>query len=284
MLGDKDEFLATHSIDETDFIRSGLDWSDLQKLHADFEPRVPGLLPVAEFVAKEALSATHAHAATSRVKDPERLVAKIIRRCCKKEDPFITSTNYRETVSDLIGVRILHKFKRDWPDIHDHLTQRWNPKEPPVAYYQYGDPSYLLEMYKKSRCEIEEHPNSYRSVHYLVDAQMGNDSYQVEIQVRTLFEEAWAECDHAIRYPKLADNYTLSQYMSNVNLYAGLADEMSGYARVFADMTALEKQPPSDDRDRKLLETIDLYQTIGDVVENLYYERLRNVWCPLDRK
>jgi putative GTP pyrophosphokinase len=72
----------------------------------------------------------------------------------------------------------------------------------------------------------------YRSVHYILDSSLTKKTRKVELQVRTIFEEGWSEVDHKIRYPRISDDKVLSQYLTDFNLLAGLADSMSDFVFV----------------------------------------------------
>ena len=52
-----------------------------------------------------------------------------------------------------------------------------------------------------------------------------------EMQVRTVFEEAWSEIDHIIRYPYDVNNPILNEYLSIFNRIVGSADEMGTFIK-----------------------------------------------------
>ena len=55
--------------------------------------------------------------------------------------------------------------------------------------------------------------------------------YTIELQVRTIFEEAWSEIDHKIRYPYFMHDKLFSEYLLILNRLAGSADEMGTYIK-----------------------------------------------------
>jgi len=66
----------------------------------------------------------------------------------------------------------------------------------------------------------------------------------VEIQVRTILEEAWSEIDHTIRYPYGDGKRTLSPCLLFLNRLLGNADEMGSFIKLLNDHvgeTAAEK-------------------------------------------
>lgn len=102
--------------------------------------------------------------------------------------------------------------------------------EPPVAHMRLGD----AEIYPANDLEVKR-DRYYRSLHYIVRYE----EYYIEIQVRTLFEEAWGEVDHDVLYPYYKDDPVLVNFSKLINRAAGMSDEMSAYFR-----TELSKERP----------------------------------------
>ena len=74
----------------------------------------------------------------------------------------------------------------------------WTLAEAPIAYSWDPEASEFYGNQLGFRVKIKE--SYYTSIHYLVKPRP--DGYLCcEVQVRTLFEEAWGEIDHAINYP-----------------------------------------------------------------------------------
>lgn len=143
----------------------------------------------------------------------------------------ISLSNYHQIVSDLIGVRALHLFKDGCLEIHDQIVEMWEPAESPVSYIRDGDRSELLEYFEERNISAKIHPAGYRSVHYVLKTKPGLREVLVEVQVRTVFEEAWSEIDHKVRYPNFSDNKQLENVLKIFNRLAGSADEMGGFIR-----------------------------------------------------
>ena len=90
----------------------------------------------------------------------------------------------------------------------------------------------LEDQLKDIDCEIIIREYGYRSVHYLIGANISKFKETfVEIQARTVFEEAWSEIDHIIRYPYDTDNPILTEYLAIFNRIAGSADEMGMFIK-----------------------------------------------------
>jgi len=143
------------------------------------------------------------HSVKSRLKDVDHLREKIIR---KWADGPITPETLFSRMTDLAGVRVIHLYSQQFEFIHsaigDHILQGyWHLNEPPVAYS--WDPE-ATAYFKRLGVNAETRDSYYTSIHYVVKPQ-ASANLTCEIQVRTLFEEAWGEIDHALNYPKSTD-------------------------------------------------------------------------------
>lgn len=141
------------------------------------------------------------HSIKSRFKDPDHLQAKINRKA--EVGTIITAENLFEEINDLIGIRILHLYQDQFQKIHEEIVEKaklgdWAFVEPPKAYT--WDPE-SEQMFSDLGLKTERKDSYYTSVHYIVTPNNENP-VSCEIQVRTLFEEAWGEIDHTINYPK----------------------------------------------------------------------------------
>ena len=146
------------------------------------------------------------HSIKSRVKEPDRLCDKLIRKlnACKAEGrPFeYTPENLYEKITDLAGVRILHLHTRQIVEINRYINEMIEEQsltlvEKPSA--RTWDDEYR-QIFKDAGIDTQVSPTLYTSVHYVVGAK-SKTPVTCEIQVRTLMEEVWGEVDHTINYP-----------------------------------------------------------------------------------
>jgi ppGpp synthetase/RelA/SpoT-type nucleotidyltranferase len=254
MLNQRD-FLKKFNIKQSDWQKSGLKWADMKTIYQDYSLFRNWLQPVELFIANSIKLGPSVHAVKSRVKDSDHLVEKIIRHSAKKRGPWANPNNYRSVVTDLIGVRALHLFKEEWICIHDYICDtlkvRWKPK--PIAYVRKGDHSKVIQQYKSKNCKIVKRDSGYTSLHYIIDFRPnGSDKYIAEIQVRTLFEEAWSEISHAVRYPYDTENPHLESFTKISSQFAGQLDVVSSIVKLFKQEGELRKQNPSTSRNEKL--------------------------------
>ena len=231
MIGQSD-FLDKYRIDREKFLACGLDWDELSKIAIDYDRSRPHVEPTAKYIADCLRQVDAVHSFSIRLKEPEHLIEKIIRKKLEDSSLDFSVENYRTNITDLIGIRALHLFKEDWIQIHDFITGKWELREKPIANIRKGDSESFVNEFKEKGCEIKEHRFGYRSIHYLVQSQPARDLHLAEIQVRTIFEDGWSEIDHRIRYPYDVDNPILSQYLFIFNRLAGSADEMASFVRL----------------------------------------------------
>lgn len=232
----KEDFFKEFSIDEDYFLSTGLKWSELEKIYDDYIQLVPLLEKEAEYVVSKLIDVPAVHSVRRRVKKPTHLIEKIIRKGKKYTDRGISVDNYKEIVTDLIGIRVLHLFKDDWQSIHHEILNLWDIKETPQVNIRRGD--YNITEFKENirnldiDCEVIVREHGYRSVHYMVSIDITKVlNISVEIQVRTVFEEAWSEIDHIMRYPYDVDNPIITEYLGIFNRIVGSADEMGTFLK-----------------------------------------------------
>jgi ppGpp synthetase/RelA/SpoT-type nucleotidyltranferase len=228
----KTTFLAKYNISEADFKKSTLDWEELMKIFEDYKSQIPKLESSAIYIFNSLMKAPNVHSVRYRIKNSEHVIEKIIRKKIQIPGLQIDMNNYLNELSDLIGVRALHLFKEDWNSIHDLITNTWNLFETPTVYYREGDSTEDKKSFEEKGCEPKKHPFGYRSVHYIIETKPAKTNYFAEIQIRTIFEEAWSEIDHTIRYPYDQDNPIFGQFLMILNRLAGSADEMGTFVQV----------------------------------------------------
>lgn len=274
----KEELFGKYNIDEQKFIETGLKWDNLISIYENYSSIRDTLSPIAQFVAEMLRAVPCVHSVRTRIKDPEHLIEKIIRKSIEDPSRKITVENYALEITDLIGVRVLHLFKDDWETIDDMIRDTWEFKQDPTANIRKGD---LDSFFKEKGCQIKEHPFGYRSVHYIVSSMLKKKDYSVEVQVRTIFEEGWSEIDHKIRYPYRAENKVLSNYLVVFNRLAGSADEMGTFIRVLdTEMTRIEEEHQREMETKNAL-IEDLTKTVSEL--EIEAEKRKELQAKLDK-
>jgi len=269
---EKQEFFAKDQFTENILIDAGLVWNELIGIKSDFEKKRKNLNIDANYVADRLRSFDRIHSVKTRIKNPEHLIEKIVR--VKRENPnlLINVDNYHCIINDLVGVRTLHLFKEDWEAIHQFIVKTWELKKAPLANLSAEDSERLIEKYQENGFEINEHPYGYRSVHYVILFERSkSQKIPVEIQVRTILEEAWSEIDHLVRYPYKDGHGVYSPYLFRLNQLIAQANEISSFIHLLKSDDNHQKM-----RNKEIRQQDE--QVIGDIYEQLYKFRIENKW------
>lgn len=165
---------------------------------------------------------SHIHSVTYRVKDPLHLADKIRRKALPLEGASViirTPQQLLENVTDLAGIRILLLYKYHWAPIHTYFCTDQLTIRDQTGTYQMDVVSREAKLRQDENAaeyidtrpstgfepdEIEKPDTNYTSLHYTLKVSSRNLAFKpvnVELQVRTLFEEAWGEIDHQRGYP-----------------------------------------------------------------------------------
>lgn len=246
---DKQTFLSTYRLTESDLIRASISWEELARIEAEYKKIEPLMREIGKNFIDQYLyeiDTAGIHSYRYRTKSAGHLLEKIIRKRIENPEKFrhLDHTNYFKYVTDLIGIRVLFLYREDWIHFHQYLTSKikndpalyikdrlrdfdedpahFYIAERPKAYKRTGD----SKIYDGDEIEIIT-DGIYRSLHYIIKYK----GYYVEIQGRTLFEEGWSEIDHDIVYKEAQDDLMLRDYSGLLNRLSGLADEMSSYFR-----------------------------------------------------
>ncbi len=145
------------------------------------------------------------HSIKSRMKNPDHLRDKLNRKW--DEGVQVDDANVFNVINDLAGVRLLHLYQDQFPDIHSCIMRQvgmgdWHLHEAAKVYS--WDPE-SIDFFKSLGLNPEIKPSLYTSIHYILKPR-ADSVYCCELQVRTLFEEIWGEIDHTLNYPHPTDN------------------------------------------------------------------------------
>lgn len=190
----------------------------------------------------------------SRVKDPYHVVAKIVKKINKKSEyAKLTLDNYHLMVDDLLGFKIIMLYSDDWSKIHEILNHHLTIDPAKFTKTKSDFVSAVksltikdMEVFKKVEVKLRKGDNDiyspfykddfnkvfdkqegqyYRSIHYSVFYQ----KYCFEIQVRSIYDEAWGEIDHNLIYPYYLNDEEMVDYSKMLNRLAGISNEMAVY-------------------------------------------------------
>jgi len=231
----KKDFMQKYNISAQNFKKASITWDELLAIKSHFESHQEFFSKFSDEISNIIKNCGAMHSLKIRIKDSGHLIEKIIRKNIESvtgngSGTIISLNNYTEVLNDIVGVRVLHLFKDDWVPIHSFICENFSIASTPCAYIREGDLNNIIAAYEKNGCSVLKHPFGYRSVHYVIFNE--NKTLRAEIQVRTLFEEAWSEIDHTLRYPYFLDDEILKIYSLMLNRLAGSADEISTYIKL----------------------------------------------------
>ncbi len=168
------------------------------------------------------------HSLKFRIKSRESLEHKLLRKWEKGVE--VTKLNFGNQITDVCGIRVLHIYNDQFPIIHREIMnnievhKEWVLFEQPKAYIWDKEKE---SKYKEMGLFVETKDSYYTSFHYIIKPNENSDIC-CEIQVRTLFEEAWGEIDHTINYPDKTDSIACAEQIKVmarlVNANSRLAD------------------------------------------------------------
>lgn len=228
MILNKEHFLEKYDIKEEYLNENNISWSNLVEIYNDYNIYKKSYETQAELIANILRSHKKVHSVKTRVKDGEHLIEKIIRKTKNRRKKYgenfnFTIENYKEEITDLLGIRVIHIFKEDWEKIHYFISDMWKVNEI-VANIREGDNT---KTFEELGIEVCSRLSGYRSVHYLVESYPTSQKVISEIQVRTIFEEGYGEVDHQLRYSLRGIPEVLEQNLMLLNRIAGSSDEMA---------------------------------------------------------
>ena len=144
----------------------------------------------------------------SRLKSPESLLDKLERRGYER-----SLNSIEENIFDVAGVRIVTSFIDDVYMLGDCLVKQDDVK--------------LLR-----RKDYIENPkeNGYRSLHLIIETPIflrnGKKMMKVEVQLRTIAMEFWANLDHKLRYKKDMEPNLLKMTTAELTECAALSAQL----------------------------------------------------------
>jgi putative GTP pyrophosphokinase len=113
-LPERATFLQKYNITQQEYESTGIVWEELEAICTDHITSTQELQSVANFIAERLRERKEIHSVKVRIKDPERLAEKLIRKRRERSDFPVSRNDYRTHITDLIGLRAIHLFKHQW--------------------------------------------------------------------------------------------------------------------------------------------------------------------------
>lgn len=181
-----------------------------EKSYAYFCSRVTSLLIDNPDLVKNGMQLVHS------VKQRKKSRASILSKCERKSNngKTVSAENAAQELEDFFGIRLLHIHFDQAEHIHNFLNQKSKSGdfcfgEKPIAYT--WDPEHE-NLLKRLGFEVKFKDSYYTSLHYILRVSQ-ESPIRCELQVRTLFEEAWGELDHWMNYPHPTDVLALKEQL-----------------------------------------------------------------------
>ncbi len=142
----------------------------------------------------------------TRIKSVESIQGKLMRK-----NLGFTLEAMEENLNDIAGVRVICGFLDDIYMLADCLLQQDDVK-----------------LIKKKDYIKNPKPNGYRSLHLIVEIPifLANEKkfIRVEVQLRTIAMESWANLEHRLRYKKELDEHVLLETASELSECAAISN------------------------------------------------------------
>jgi len=142
-------------------------------------------------VLNEQLSLTSDRNPIESIKTRLKSFESIQDKCRRKNIP-LDPISIEESINDIAGIRVICGFLDDIYALADYLVQQDD-----------------IELIKKKDYIKEPKPNGYRSLHLIVKVPIflcdEKKFVNVEVQLRTIAMETWANLEHHMRYKKDID-------------------------------------------------------------------------------
>ena len=162
----------------------------------------------------------------SRLKRPDSIYEKLVR----KNLPF-TLQSIEENLFDVAGVRVVCSFVDDIYMLADCLLQQDD-----------------ITLIKKKDYIRNPKENGYRSLHLIVEVpiflQNEKKLMKVEVQLRTIAMEFWANIEHQLRYKKDLSPQIIAQTSSRLQECARLSSVLDAQMQDIKD--TIEQSDPTD--------------------------------------
>ena len=191
---------------------------------------------------------------TSRVKSPDRLMAKVTRRNLRRPVPYKNMKEIYDDIADLCGVRVSLYFPGDRNKTGDLISDQFDIQDIRHFPEQSGPPSYNRRF------------SGYWATHYRVllkedtlsGAQKRFSSARLEIQVAPLLMHAWSEVEHDLVYKPLQGRLSEEEL--------AIIDELNGL--VLSGEIALERLQSAGDK--RILSKKSSFDSQYDLASYLY--------------
>ena len=291
MIINEDQMMLEMGLAQGDLNGIDVDVKTLHDIYLDYMKIKDKLQDHAEHVARILNYCPEVNSVKWRAKDPSGLIKKIIR---KKKDltknpkyAEIDVSNYKTIVTDLIGLRAIFLFNGLWGLVDEYIFKTLNvcPDNEIIIYHANDDDLTFFEDTPLIReiggtvynYVLEQKDTRYRSIHYalLEDKHTG---CKIELQTRSILDEAWGEIDHHVRYPDNEHNPELLRKMSILNGQMSGCEEYATQSYNYFTKLEVTKPEPNQNLENKnvvteiIEDSAKIEDHVHDVINGNPYE------------
>lgn len=234
-LTDEEQFIKKYCLEQSYARAKELDfdlWNMLQEIRKHYQDYSEYCEAIVQKEVLEILKDSETkgiHSVRFRIKKIDSLLAKIVKKKAflskEVQDDYniekyrdLDAKNYFKIITDINGIRILIRYREQWSQVHNWIWARYyrgdewylhnfvtdykfNEAKPfiaekPKIYYRNEHDKIFYEQIGRDIFDFVLSNEGYNSIHYLINV----DGKYIEIQLRTILDEAWGECTHDIVY------------------------------------------------------------------------------------
>lgn len=199
-----------------------------------------------------------------RIKRPESVVDKIFRKAAEYPDGLV-SQSFKK-MNDTIGARLVIYFLSQFRLVHDEIRSSDLVElsgSPPIAYLSED----LFKRLALEGVERRDKESGYSSVHYQLRLRESKvlpaERPWIELQVRTLTEDVWAQIEHNLGYkPDKRTSFSVKRQFQILGKQLNSLDEFFNF--LFEELSRYQNEVIYKDSDPLNAENLPpVLSTIG---------------------
>ncbi|MBF0181159.1 MAG: hypothetical protein HQM03_14140 [Magnetococcales bacterium] len=203
------------------------------------------------------------YAVTSRIKKMGSLYLKAKRR--QFDEP-----KELEGLEDFVGIRLLCLFEQELLKVNDFLLAELASRRETIllrefaAYNWHKGPAIAMQITAKNYFQrtraiaklkrilnddtikqsvsVIQKESGYKSIHYNIYIKVKQVWYPVEIQLRTIIQDVWAQIEHALSYKKTDVDPHVREGFRYLAKHLDSVDHLVGHLREITDKASLTTQ------------------------------------------
>lgn len=221
--------LSARHLGSADFKARNPNYEELLNISADFESKRAAYDEIGTGVVKILFKFNAVHAIKYQLINSEELMEKLADYQQQHPNTILNLSNYEELIENLISIRIISLFKSDWAKIHESILDQFVLIGNVTANVSAADAISSTSPFTDKGLSLKTETDGYRSVDYVIKTAPSKKEYKVAVQVRSIFEEGWAEIDHLARYQDKMDASILNEFSKTLQNLSNGADEMAEF-------------------------------------------------------